>query len=321
MPHAVETMAWATEVPWHGLGKQVDPNSTIETMLEAAGLDWTVDLRPIFAEAKDSSMIKIPIRRALMRSSDNKVMTITSDYWKPLQNKQALEFFRDYTQAGGASLETAGSLRGGKVIWALASINKGFKVKGRDYDKVKGYVLLTTRHEVGTKHGVKTTSVRVVCANTLAMSEKGGYDYSQNHLSDFDVSKAKARIGLAVDQIAEMEKDANKLADLKMSTFDSLRLLAEFIQPAPEGVSVDAHANLLLNDPGEQSKVLQAVMLSVNKAPGADPETGWGLLNGVTHYVDHAAGNQAEARLYNSWFGDRGKLKNDVMDKLLELVS
>ena len=33
MAHAVETMAYAGEVPWHGLGKQVLPDLTPEQML------------------------------------------------------------------------------------------------------------------------------------------------------------------------------------------------------------------------------------------------------------------------------------------------
>ena len=42
MAHMVETMAYAGEVPWHGLGVQVDGNLTPEEMLKEADLDWTV---------------------------------------------------------------------------------------------------------------------------------------------------------------------------------------------------------------------------------------------------------------------------------------
>ena len=35
MAAAVETMAYAGEVPWHGLGVQVDSNLTPEEMLNA----------------------------------------------------------------------------------------------------------------------------------------------------------------------------------------------------------------------------------------------------------------------------------------------
>ena len=42
MAHEVETMAYAGQVPWHGLGKQVDNNMSPDEMLKAAQIDWTV---------------------------------------------------------------------------------------------------------------------------------------------------------------------------------------------------------------------------------------------------------------------------------------
>ena len=52
MAHLVETMAYAGEVPWHGLGKPVHSNMTPDEMLVAAGIDWTVSKRPAFTVDK-----------------------------------------------------------------------------------------------------------------------------------------------------------------------------------------------------------------------------------------------------------------------------
>ena len=38
MAHKIETMAWAGEKPWHGLGVEVDANLTPLQMQEAAQL-------------------------------------------------------------------------------------------------------------------------------------------------------------------------------------------------------------------------------------------------------------------------------------------
>jgi len=43
MAHLVETMAYAGETPWHGLGVPVLNDLTPDQMLVKAGLDWTVD--------------------------------------------------------------------------------------------------------------------------------------------------------------------------------------------------------------------------------------------------------------------------------------
>ena len=42
-------MAYAGDVPWHGLGVKVSNDLTPQQMLEAAGLDWTVDPVELFA--------------------------------------------------------------------------------------------------------------------------------------------------------------------------------------------------------------------------------------------------------------------------------
>ena len=39
----VETMAYAGELPWHGLGVKVIDDLTPEQMMQKAGVDWSVE--------------------------------------------------------------------------------------------------------------------------------------------------------------------------------------------------------------------------------------------------------------------------------------
>ena len=47
MVAAVETMAYAGEVPWHGLGTKVSNDISIDDMLRESGLNWNVELVPV----------------------------------------------------------------------------------------------------------------------------------------------------------------------------------------------------------------------------------------------------------------------------------
>lgn len=323
MSHEVETMAWAHSVPWHGLGNQVEGSVTVDEMLVAAGLDWEVKKHECWTEINGK---KVAVgRKALVRQSDGKILSITGDNWKPFQNREALEFFREYTEAGGATLETAGSLRGGKVVWGLARVATGFTINGHDH--VKGYILLVSPHEVGQAITVRTTSVRVVCANTLAMA--GGVkgadaEYRQSHVRAFDAAAAKETVELVKEQIAAMKLEAEALQSLKMSEYDTVRLLAEFFQPMdPEKAAVaneEERTNLLINDPSLRNSQLEGVLWATQKAPGATPGNGWGVLNGVTYWADHMAGRSADARMFNSWLGNTGNQKVAVKEKLLSMV-
>lgn len=320
MSHEVETIAFANETPWHGLGERVDDCITVDDMLVKAGLNWEVEQIPTFCEI-GGKRIEVD-RSVLVRKTDNRILTITSPAWKPLQNAQALEFFREYCEAGQAKLETAGSLRGGKIIWGLASVNKAFTLAGRD--NVKGYILLVSPHEVGKGISVRATSVRVVCANTLAMAEKGETHYSQSHLKEFNAAAAKEMVAFTVDQIDRMKLQAEALQSLKMSEYDTVRFLAKFFQPI-EGLEKDGgeddRVKALLNEPAEQNVNMKNVLWAVDKAPGATPGNGWGVLNGVTYWADHMGGREKDARLYRSWFGHTGKIKEKARDELLEMAA
>ena len=73
MAHQVETMAYAGEVPWHGLGVEVSNDLTPNQMMKKAGLDWRVEQIDSYVTMGDK---KIPTgMKALVRSSDNKVLT------------------------------------------------------------------------------------------------------------------------------------------------------------------------------------------------------------------------------------------------------
>lgn len=319
MSSEVETMAWAHEVPWHGLGNKVEDSVTIDDMLVAAGLNWEVQQTPCWTEINGE---KVSVgRKALVRASDGKILTITGDDWKPLQNKEALEFFREYTEAGGATLETAGSLRGGKIVWGLARVATGFTINGNDH--VKGYILLVSPHEVGKAITVRTTSVRVVCANTLAMAggvKGAGSEYRQSHIRDFDTDAARATVQLVKDQIESMRIDAEALAQMKMSEYDTVRTLARYFQPMEEGENEEERTKLLINDPSLQNSRLQGVLWATQKAPGAMPGNGWGVLSGVTYWADHMAGTNPDARLFNSWMGNTGRLASQIKKDLVEMV-
>ena len=104
-------MAYAGDVPWHGLGVKVSNDLTPEQMLKAAGLDWTVDPVDLFAEVGGD---RLPTgHRALVRSSDQKVIDVITNDWNPVQNSEAFEFFNDFVAHGDMSMVTAGSLKDG----------------------------------------------------------------------------------------------------------------------------------------------------------------------------------------------------------------
>ncbi len=166
MSHMVETMAYAGEVPWHGLGEKVSNDLTPKQMMKKAQVDWEVLEVESFIEFNGK---KTPTGdKSLVRSTDGKVLTNTGPGWKPVQNEQAFEFFAEYVYAGDMEMHTAGSLKDGKMVWALAKVKESFKLfKG---DEVESYLLFSNPHEYGKSIDVRFTPIRVVCNNTLTLA-------------------------------------------------------------------------------------------------------------------------------------------------------
>ena len=128
MVAAVETMAYAGEVPWHGLGTKVSNDISIDDMLKESGLDWKVVPVPVFGEYNGQKITSD--HQMLVRDSDSKVLTMITDKWNPVQNSEAFEFFRQFVEEGSMEMHTAGSLRDGQWVWCLAKVKESFELFG-----------------------------------------------------------------------------------------------------------------------------------------------------------------------------------------------
>ena len=88
MAHMVETMAYAGERPWHGLGRVVAPDLSLDEMLKAAELDWNVEKRPMIVGADENAD---PSTFRLVRTFDDgrkgDVLSYVGKGWEPVQNK------------------------------------------------------------------------------------------------------------------------------------------------------------------------------------------------------------------------------------------
>lgn len=85
----VESMFYAgREKPWHGLGTQVEKAPTSADALRLAGLDWTVQRKPI----QVCGGRKVDNFFANVRSSDGAVLGVVSDRYQVVQNAEAFAF-------------------------------------------------------------------------------------------------------------------------------------------------------------------------------------------------------------------------------------
>ena len=162
--HLVETMAYAGEKPWHGLGNKLASQAPIEVWRTQAGMDWKIEsseVRYITGNNNVGVINAFPEQKVLYRSDTKAPLAVVSKRFQVVQPGEILEFYRDLTACNGFELETAGVLRAGKKFWALARTGQSTTLKGRD--KVDGYLLLATACDGSLATTAQFTSVRVVC--------------------------------------------------------------------------------------------------------------------------------------------------------------
>lgn len=163
---------YANTPAWHGLGVVLDHAPTAEEAISEAGLDWTVEKRPLlFASPNGATPIEGTF--VTVRTDTEKPFGIVSDEYTPLQNAEAFDALSIVLQEAGLRYESAGALNGGSSIWLLARHPDRFEVAG---DEVLRYVLLSTSHDGTGAVKIGETDVRVVCQNTLdlALGSKRG---------------------------------------------------------------------------------------------------------------------------------------------------
>ncbi len=298
--NGVAQMAYAGELPWHGLGVSVSNDLTPMQMMQKAGLDWEVEKVDAFVRWKGDNVATG--QQALIRSTDGKVLTNVGENWNPVQNEEAFNFFAEYVAAGDMEMHTAGSLKGGQQVWALAKIKESFDVFGKE-DTVESYLLFSNPHQYGKSIDIRFTPIRVVCNNTLTFSLNSHAERSVKvgHRTVFNADDVKTTLGLASEKFTQY-KDMAQFLGGRRFTADSL--IQYYSQVFPSTSRKDIETTVTKKEDLSRNAQTAYDMLEIQ--PGAEFGAGtwWQAFNSVTYVTDHLQGRGAENRLHNQWFGN-----------------
>lgn len=304
----VAQMAWAGETPWHGLGQEVPADLSAAEMMAAAGVDWEVVKSDAYIAWEGKRVYTG--QQALVRATDGKILTNVGPGWEPVQNSEAFEFFHDFVEEGDMEMHTAGSLRDGQIVWALAKVKESFELfKG---DRVDSYLLFSNPHQYGKSIDVAFTPIRVVCNNTLtfALETKGqnAQAVTWSHRTKFDADKVKEALGIASLKLGTYKETAEFLGSKKASKEEVANYFKEIFPVTSKGSEK------------EMSRNASIAMDILETQPGHEHAEGtwWQPFNAVTFMTDHVLGRNDESRLANAWFGGMKNRKVDALKKAVD---
>ena len=313
-------MAHVGSTPWHGLGNQLPENQPIEVWQQAAGMDWEIKQTDVLfnAASENGSMLNLRSNKdatVLYRSDNYEPLSVVSKRYKVVQPHDVLGFYRDLVSVSGFELETAGVLKGGKKLWALARTGDEMMLSGMD--KVKGYLLLATSCDGSLATTAQFTSIRVVCNNTLQMAVGDNLGAVRvPHSTTFDPVAVKQSLGLGVTAWDEFSRSIRAMSNRPVNKFEALKFLIELF----------GDADLPLQEQPNKAAIQKVYSLYAGEGKGSQMSssagTAWGLLNGVTEYVDtHRRARNQDYRLDSAWFGQGSQIKQRGFEAALALAA
>jgi phage/plasmid-like protein (TIGR03299 family) len=253
MAHELETQngvasfASFREPAWHGLGTVFTEEKTTSEMLEAANLNgWNVRLEELEIPSTLTSdkNYQYVVRTNPTDKTQTDVLGIVGERYVPLQNEE-LFAFGDNILDGGGRWETAGSIRGGRVVFGSLALERETVLDPNGVaDKVKTYLLINTSHDGTIAIQASITPVRVVCANTLNLAlgrtkkrdgVKQSFKIRHTQTAQGRVQVARETLGLANAYMDEFDKMAKLMIEKEITAqqFNDI-ILAAYPKPTKD---------------------------------------------------------------------------------------
>ena len=211
-------------------------------------------------------------------------------------------------------MHTAGSLKGGQYVWALAKVKESFDLFGGD--QVDSYMLFSNPHVYGKSIDVRFTPIRVVCNNTLtfALDSASQRAVKVGHRAQFNPDMVKEQLGIAHEKFAKYKEMAQFLGSKRFSVESLLNYYNE-VFPLTSGQ--DKQEQVTAESISRQAKNAFDVL---ETQPGAEFAEGtwWQAFNSVTYVTDHLQGRNADNRLHSQWYGQNQLRKIKAAEKAVE---
>jgi phage/plasmid-like protein (TIGR03299 family) len=258
---------------------------TVEQWQKAANMDYAIkrgrvrySTSHLQADTLASDLHAVDDKVVLFRNDTGAPLGVVSDSYKVVQPAEVLEFFREWADKGGVTIESAGVLFGGRRYFATAKLADAVSVDG-GRDTVVPYALLSTSADGSLATECRWTTVRTVCNNTLSMALKGKSAFKVSHRSVFVPEDARDAIEAANEEFGSFMTMARDLAHIKMGADKAEDMTVKLLTKSSEAVA-------------RESAAFDRIMALFNgEAKGSSfetaHETAWGWLNAVTEYADH----------------------------------
>lgn len=272
---------------WHRLGEVfTDEVTTAEMLQRSRCANWDIRLEDVpVPEGFESDKNYFFVTRQNPVLPQRDILGVVGERYHVLQNEQLFEFGDALLDFGGR-WETAGSIKGGRVVFGSLALERETVIDASGVaDKVNTYLLVNTSHDGSLSIQASVTPVRVVCANTLNMaigkgrsSVKQTFKIRHTQTAQGKVQAAREALGLVNTYMDEFDKMAEELyqSEITKAEFDKI---VSTVYPMPDKDTKGA-----LKKWETKMDVIESIYGSntTNMIAG----TKWGVFNAMTERLD-----------------------------------
>lgn len=258
------------EATWARIGTDVSTQTSVDEILEKAGLNYTVKKEPVFL--KDG--ILVPTRVATIKEETREPIGLVSDRYEIYQNSDAFRFLDEIPDI---EFVRAGETYNG-MVYIIGKLPDVTVL----HDTITPYVIFQTSHNGWFSLRATICPLRIVCQNQFNLSFRS----MKNTISIQHSKRLEGRIAeaqqLLIDTATYMKgftNTAEELAMLKLTDTDRSAIIDAFFE-STKAISERQQEALL----EKKSRFSSCYMAEDNSEFRG---TAWGLMNAVTDFETH----------------------------------
>jgi phage/plasmid-like protein (TIGR03299 family) len=261
------------------------------------------------------TIIECPDRRMTVRTNiftgQTEYLGIVGTDYATVQNEEAAEVLNRLVDESGAHFETAGSLRGGRMVFITMKLPTAMQIAG--VDDMDLYLCATTSHDGTCALRVDASPIRVVCANTqraAVANSKGSYVFRHTSNVRSQIAQAREAMGLMWKYLHGFQDEAERMLSEALTMGQFEKVVAE-LWPLADDASEQTKRNHR-----KRSATLRYLIRDAD-TQAAIKGTRWAGFQAITEYIDHyAPAKDATVRANRAVTGPVAELKTRAFELL-----
>lgn len=267
----------------------ISSTKTVEDALILADLNWKVESKNIYDENGNA----YDKYRANVRNTDGRLLGVVTDKYNIVQNKDAFNFV-DGLVDEGFEFDRAGQFRGGKSIWVMGKLPQS-KILG---DDISNNVVFVNSHDGSSGVKVMMTPIRIICSNMMNYTlREADRIWATKHTGNIytKLEEAKYTLGLVNKYMEELEKEADRLAGIKITEVQ-IEEIFDKLFPVDKNKDSERKINNVAIMKNNFMQCYNAKDIAQFKG------TVYGAVQAMSDYVSHRIPNRATQNFYeNNW--------------------